>query len=56
MVTTEGPTNVETDQLSLQVEKVLVKDFGKKANKLKNSHFQVPSAGVFGLKEGKLYV
>lgn len=56
LVTTEGPVSVETDQLSLQVEKVTVKDAGKKANELSNSRFHLPSADVFGLEESKSIV
>lgn len=53
IVTTEGPVNVETDSLSLQVEKVTVQDFGQKKNSLKNSEFKAPSPSALGLEESK---
>ena len=53
LVTNEGPTTIVTDQLSLQVEKVSVIEFGSKPNVLKNSRFQPPSASALGLRDGK---
>ena len=53
MVSTEGPVNVETDKLSLQVEKVTLQDLGRKKNIVKNSEFKAPSPGALGLEESK---
>lgn len=54
MVSTEGPVNVETDKLSLQVEKVTIQDLGRKKNSVKNSEFKPPPPEALGLKESKI--
>ena len=53
IVSTEGPVDIETDTLSLQVEKVTVQDIGQHASNLKNSEFKVPSLSAIGLGESE---
>ena len=53
LVTNEGSSTIETEQLSINVEKVAAYAFGKKENTLKNCRFKPPSASAFGLGDGK---
>ena len=53
VVTTEGPLNVESEKLSIQVEKVMLKNLGKKKNTLKNCHFQIPGPRAVGMNKSK---
>ena len=54
MVANEGPTNIETETLSLQVEKKTAKALGDARNKLKKCRFKPPSGDAFGLRESML--
>ena len=52
LVANEGPTDIESESLSLQVEKMSAKTLGNTGNKLKNCNFKSPSGDAFGLGEG----
>lgn len=47
----EGPAGIETETLSLQVEKKSAKALGDTGNKLKNCGFKSPSGDAFGVGE-----
>jgi hypothetical protein len=51
LVTNEGPYDIESEPLSLQVEKKTAKTLGNSGNHLKSSRFKAPSGEVFGLGE-----
>lgn len=51
LVANEGPTDIESESLSLQVEKVSAKTLGNTGNKLKSCNFKSPSGDAFGLGE-----
>ena len=53
VVTGEGPVEIQTDHLSLQVEKTAVKEFGRKGNSLKNCNFKAPQVAALGLQESR---
>ncbi len=51
LVTNEGPIDIETETLSLQVEKKTAKTLGGTGNNLKKCRFKSPSGDAFGLGE-----
>ena len=53
IVTSEGPVSVETESLSLQVERIMLKKIGQKKNTLKNCDFKPPPPNALGMKESK---
>ena len=55
LVTNEGSVTVHSDKLSLQVEKIVMRDFGKKENKLGTSRFKPPPVSAFGLEKGEFH-
>ena len=54
LVANEGPSDIEGENLSLQVEKKSAKTLGNTGNKLKNCNFKPPSGDAFGLGESTL--
>ncbi len=53
VVTTEGPLNVESEKLSLQVERVMLKSLGQTKNSLKKCDFQPPGPQAVGMDESE---
>ena len=53
LVANEGPTDIETETLSLQVEKKTAKALGNTGNKLKGCGVKPPTGDGFGLGESK---
>ncbi|XP_028408505.1 sperm receptor for egg jelly-like [Dendronephthya gigantea] len=51
LVTNEGPDTIDTDTLSLQVEKKTGTTLGNTGNELKGSRFKPPSGYAFGIGE-----
>jgi hypothetical protein len=51
LVTNEGPSNIETDTLSLQVERKTARTLGNSGNHFKKCRFKSPSGDAFGLRE-----
>ncbi|XP_028413717.1 uncharacterized protein LOC114536572 [Dendronephthya gigantea] len=49
LVSNEGPSNIETKTLSINVEKVAAYTFGEKESELKGARFKPPSGSAFGL-------
>ena len=52
LITNEESVTVHSDVLSLQVEKIAMRDFGQKENKLGDSRFKPPPVSAFGLEKG----
>ena len=53
LVSNEGPSSIETQQLSISVEKVSAKALGENESKLKRCRFKPPPGAAFGLGESK---
>jgi hypothetical protein len=53
LVTNEGPYDIKTETLSLQVEKKTAKTLGNSGNYLEKCRFNSPSANAFGLGESR---
>ena len=56
LVSNELPVNIESDELSMQVEKVMIKDAAKKNNVIKGAKFGTPSVGALGIGNSKLFI
>ena len=54
LVANEEPSTIESENLSLQVEKKTARALGESVNKLKNCSFKPPSGAAFGLGESML--
>ena len=54
LVANEEPSTIESENLSLQVEKKTARALGESVNKLKNCSFKPPSGDAFGLGESML--
>ena len=54
LVSNEPPVNIESDELSMQVEKVMIKDASQRNNGIKGAKFGSPSPGALGIGDGKL--
>ena len=53
LVANEPPVNIETDELSMQVEKVMIQNLASNNNGVKGAKFGVPSVGALGIGTGK---
>lgn len=53
LVANEPPVNIESDALSMQVEKVMMKDAAKKTNVVKGASFGSPSPAALGIDAGE---
>jgi hypothetical protein len=53
IVTSEGPFSIETDALSLQAERIMLKKIGEKKNTLKDCGFKPPPPDALGMKESR---
>lgn len=54
LVANEEPSIIESEKLSLQVEKKTARALGGTTNKLKDCSFKLPSGDAFGLTESML--
>lgn len=54
LVANEEPSTIESEKLSLQVEKKTARALGGTTNKLKDCSFKLPSGDAFGLTESML--
>ena len=56
LVTSEGPLTLETQSLSIQVEKVHIKSISEHKSTLGKCSFGPPSPESLGLEEGNVYI
>jgi hypothetical protein len=56
LVSNEPPVNIESDELSMQVEKVMIKDAAQKNNVIKGAKFGTPSVGALGIGNSMLFM
>ena len=53
LVANEPPVNIESDELSMQVEKVMLQNLASNNNDVKGAKFGVPSVDALGIGSGK---
>ena len=53
LVPNEGPATTSTEHLTLQNEKVSIRNMGKNGNAASNCGFKTPSPEVFGFGDSK---
>ena len=56
LVGNEPPLDIETDELSMQVEKVMIKDAAQKSNLINGAKFVTPSPSALGIKSSKFFI
>ena len=52
LVANEPPLNIDSDELSMQVEKVMLQNLASNSNNAKGAKFGVPSTDALGIGNG----
>ena len=55
LVGNEPPLDIENEALSMQVEKVMIKDAAQKINLIKGAKFATPSPKALGIASSKCF-
>lgn len=55
LVGNEPPVNIESNALSVQVEKVMTKNISEKINVVKGAKFRTPSPVALGIQAGEMF-
>lgn len=55
LVGNEPPLDIENDELSMQVEKVMIKDAAQKSNLIKGAKFVTPLPSALGIQSSKFF-
>ena len=55
LVSNEPPVDIVSDQLSMQVEKVMVKDCARKNNAIDGAKFGSPSVDALQISDGESF-
>ena len=55
LVGNEPPLDIENEMLSMQVEKVMIKDAAQKINLIKGAKFATPSSNALGIASSKCF-